>query len=120
MEWWTHLRVRSAQEGISKRQLCREEGIGWGTLEKVLAHPEPPGYRRSAPYPAPKLGPFVARIAQILDDDQDVDPEQPNIKWVTYANAPTQGRYIRITSDADESWASMHEFRVYAAPRPER
>jgi hypothetical protein len=27
------------------------------------------------------------------------------------------GRYIRITSDADESWAAMHEIRVYAAPR---
>jgi hypothetical protein len=51
---------------------------------------------------------------------KDVDPEQPNIKWVTYANAPTQGRYIRITSDADESHASMHEIRVYAAPRAAR
>ena len=76
MEWWTRIRVRQAQEDISKRQLCREEGIGWGTLAKVLAHPEPPGYRRAAPYPAPKLGPFVGRIAQILADDQDVDRKQ--------------------------------------------
>ncbi|MBN1916922.1 MAG: discoidin domain-containing protein, partial [Verrucomicrobia bacterium] len=26
---------------------------------------------------------------------KDVDPEQPNVRWVTYANAPTMGRYIR-------------------------
>ena len=51
---------------------------------------------------------------------KDVDPEQPNIKWVTYANAPTRGRYIRVTSDADDGYASMHEIRVYAAPRPQR
>jgi len=51
---------------------------------------------------------------------KDVDPEQPNVKWVTYANAPTQGRYIRITSDADKARAAMHEIRVYAAPRAQR
>jgi len=76
MEWWTRLRVRSAQEGVSKRQLCREEGIGWRTLEKVPSHPEPPGYRRTAPYPEPKLGPYVARIAQILHEDQAVPKKQ--------------------------------------------
>ena len=31
-----------------------------------------------------------------------------------------KGRYIRITSDADESYAGMHELCVYAAPRPEQ
>jgi len=56
MEWWTRIRVRQAQEGVSKRQLCREEGIGWGTLEKVLAHPEPPGHWRSTPSRGP--GPY--------------------------------------------------------------
>jgi len=76
MEWWARIRVRMAQEDISKRQLCREEGIGWSTLEKVLAHPEPPGYRREAPYPEPKLGPYVARIEQILDEDSKVGKKQ--------------------------------------------
>jgi len=76
MEWWTRVRVRMAQGAVSKRQLCREEGIGWGTLAKVLAHSEPPGYRRTAPYPEPKLGPYVARIEQILDEDSRVDKKQ--------------------------------------------
>ena len=43
MEWWTRVPVRMAQGGVSKRQFCREEGIRWRALEKVLAHPEPPG-----------------------------------------------------------------------------
>jgi len=76
MQWWTRIRVRMAQEDISKRQLCREEGIGWSTLEKVLSHSEPPGYRREAPYPEPKLGPYVARIEQILDEDSKVGKKQ--------------------------------------------
>jgi transposase len=65
-----------AQEDISKRQLCREEGIGWSTLEKVLSHAESPGYRREAPYPEPKLGPYVARIEQILEEDSNVGKKQ--------------------------------------------
>ena len=76
MAWWTGIRVRMAQEGPSKRQLCREEGISWQTLEKVLTHPGPPGYRRSAPYAEPKLGPFVERIAQILAADRGVPQKQ--------------------------------------------
>lgn len=76
MKWWTRVRVRMAQQGVSKRQVCREEGIGWGTLEKVLSHPEPPGYRRMAPYPEPKLGPYVERIAQMLAEDCGMPKKQ--------------------------------------------
>ena len=76
MEWWTKLRVRMAQEGLSKRELCREEGISYKTLEKVLSHSEPPGYRRAAPYAEPKLGPFVARIEEILVSDKALPKKQ--------------------------------------------
>jgi len=76
MEWWTKLRVRAAQSGLSKRELCREEGISWKTLGKVLSHDEPPGYRRSAAYPEPKLGPFVARIEEILIGDRAMPKKQ--------------------------------------------
>jgi len=41
---------------VSKCALCREEGIPYKTLEKVLSHSEPPGCRRAAPYKEPKLG----------------------------------------------------------------
>jgi len=65
-----------AQEGLSKRQVCREEGISWQTLEKILTHTEPPGYRRSTPYPEPKIGPFVERIAEILEADKGLPKKQ--------------------------------------------
>jgi transposase len=76
MEWWTQLRVRAAQSGLSKRELCREEGISYKTLEKVLSHDEPPGYRRSAAYPEPKLGPYVSRIEEILIADKALPKKQ--------------------------------------------
>ena len=76
MEWWTQLRVRQAQGDVSKRALCRDEKISYKTLEKVLTHPEPPGYRRAAPYPEPKLGPYVARIEEILGSDKSLPKKQ--------------------------------------------
>jgi len=76
MQWWTRLRVRQAQEPVSKRALCREEGISYKTLEKVLSHSEPPGYRRAAPYAEPKLGPFVERIEEILVSDKALPKKQ--------------------------------------------
>lgn len=76
MEWWTKLRVRAAQSGLSKRELCREAGVSWKTLEKVLGHAKPPGYRRSAPYPEPKLGPYVGRIEEILIADRALPKKQ--------------------------------------------
>jgi transposase len=76
MEWWTQLRVRQAQAPVSKRALCREAGITYKTLEKVLTHAEPPGYQRATPYPQPKLGPHVARIGEILASDKSLPKKQ--------------------------------------------
>ena len=76
MERWTRIRVRVGQSGVSKREVCREEGITYKTLQKMLAHPEPPGYRREAPYAEPKLGPFVPRIAEILESDRGLPKKQ--------------------------------------------
>jgi transposase len=62
--------------GSEQAGACRDEGITYKTLEKVLAHEAPPGYRRSAPYDAPKLGPYVARIEEILVADKAVPRKQ--------------------------------------------
>jgi transposase len=35
-----------------------------------LKHPEPPGYQMKAPRPKPKIGPYLERIAQIIDEDK--------------------------------------------------
>ena len=42
---WADIRRRVLVEGVSKRQILRETGMHWTTLQKMLTHPEPPGYR---------------------------------------------------------------------------
>ena len=46
MEMWTEVRRRVLTGELSKRAACQEYDINWRTLGKMLAHAEPPGYRR--------------------------------------------------------------------------
>lgn len=76
MEQWTRLRLEVLREGKSKRGVLRETGMHWTTLEKVLQHPEPPGYRMGEERRKPKLGPYLRRIEEILESDQEVPKKQ--------------------------------------------
>ena len=53
MKIWTAIRRKVLVEGVSKRQVKAEYGIHTRTLEKILAHARPPGYRMSKPRPKP-------------------------------------------------------------------
>src|SRR5512134_3643039 len=76
MENWAEIRRRVLVDGLSKRAACREFDIHWDTLRKILDHPEPPGYRRSAPRPRPKLDPFLPVIRRILEGDKKAPKKQ--------------------------------------------
>jgi transposase len=76
MQLWAEIRRRVLVENVSKRQILRETGMHWRTLEKILAHPEPPGYRLQVPRGKPKIGPYLDRIAQILDEDKGCPRKQ--------------------------------------------
>ena len=76
MENWAEIRRRVLVDGLSKRAACREYQIHWDTLTKILTHPEPPPFRRTAPRPRPKLGPFLPVIHQILEDDRKAPKKQ--------------------------------------------
>jgi len=76
MEMWNEVRRRVLVEGASKRSMRREYRIGSETLAKILANPEPPGYRLAAPRPRPKVGEFVGVIDEILTADRMAPPKQ--------------------------------------------
>ena len=76
MKWWLKIRQRVLNEEVSKREILRERGIHWKTLEKILAYSEPPGYRRQKPVPKPKLGPYEDRIRQFLLEDRGIPRKQ--------------------------------------------
>jgi transposase len=76
MEQWTEIRHKVLVDGASKRSVLRETGMHWRTLEKILAHAEPPGYRQSKPRKRPAIGEFEGRIKQILEDDKRISKKQ--------------------------------------------
>jgi transposase len=76
MENWAEIRRRVLVDGLSKRAACREYDLHWDTLTKILSHAEPPGYRRTAPRPKPKLDPFLGVIHQILEADKKAPKKQ--------------------------------------------
>ncbi len=80
MDWWTKIRLEVSREESSKRGILRREGISWETLKKtlkkIMAHPEPPGYRLKEARPKPKIGPYLERIRQIIEEDKTVPKKQ--------------------------------------------
>ena len=76
MEWWTRIRLEVLRGEVSKREVLRREGIHWETLKKIEAYSEPPGYRIREPRPKPKIGPYLERIAQIIESDKELPKKQ--------------------------------------------
>ncbi len=76
MEQWMEIRRRVLIDGVSKRQILRETGMHWTTLEKILAQSEPPGYRQRKNRPKPKIGPWLGRIEAILNADKELPRKQ--------------------------------------------
>ena len=76
MENWAEIRRRVLVDGLGKRAACREFDIHWDTLQKILRHPEPPGYRRATPRSRPKLDPFLPVLHQILEEDRKAPRKQ--------------------------------------------
>jgi len=70
MDWWTKIRLEVLRGEKSKREILRSERIHWETLKKVLKYFEPPGYRLKEARPKPKIGPYLERIAQIIEEDK--------------------------------------------------
>lgn len=76
MEMWTEIRRRVLGGEISRRQACREYNLHWETIQKVLAHSEPPGYRKKQTRGRPKMAAFLPIIAEILEADKKAPRKQ--------------------------------------------
>jgi len=102
MDQWLEIRRRVLIDQVSKRQILRETGMHWQTLEKILEHSQPPGYRRSAPAKKPKIGPYLPKIIEILKADQGQPKKQRHtVKkiWEELQKAGFDGGYT-IVKDA--------------------
>ncbi len=76
MDKWAEIRRLVLVEERSKRSVCREFNIHWDTLQKILEHAEPPGYRQAQPRTKRKIGPFLGVIDEILKSDKKAHRKQ--------------------------------------------
>jgi transposase len=91
MKTWAEIRYSVLREEKSKRGVLRETGLHWTTLEKILQHSEPPGYRLSKERPKPKIGPFLDRIADLLESDKQVPKKQRHTAKRIYERIKEEG-----------------------------
>ena len=75
MEQWCEIRQRVLSGWREHPQIQRETGLTSITIKKILAHPTPPAFRTPVRV-KPKLGPYLERIAAILDSDRELPRKQ--------------------------------------------
>jgi len=76
MELWAEVRRRVLTGELSRRQAAREYDLNYRTVEKIVGHVEPPGYRRAKPRQRPKMEEFLPKIAEILEGDKNAPKKQ--------------------------------------------
>ena len=76
MEKWTRIRRDVLVEDMSRREASKKYNLNFRTIQKILDQPEPPEDRKKSTRDKPKIGPFVARIHEILEADKKVHRKQ--------------------------------------------
>ncbi len=70
MDKWTRIRREVLVGGMSRREACRKHGLNFRTIQKILGHEEPPGYRKKDARSKPVIGRFIPIIHAILEADK--------------------------------------------------
>ncbi len=76
MKLWTDVRRAVLTDEMSMREACETYKLNFRTIQKILSHEEPPGYRRESPREKPKLGPLIPAIHEIIESDKKVHKKQ--------------------------------------------
>src|SRR5512147_690849 len=111
MEKWAEIRRRILVDGLSRRAACREYGIHWKTLRKILTHTEPPGYRCILPKRPSILEPLLPVVHQILKDDRKAPRKQRHTARRIYQRLRDEHGYpggLTIVKDAVRAWRRTH------------
>jgi transposase len=111
MELWSEIRRRVLTGELTKRSACREYDLHWETLEKILTHVEPPGYRRKAPRRKPKIEPFLPIIQEILESDRTAPKKQRHTAQRIWERLRDEHGFTgkpTIVKDAVRFWRDGH------------
>ncbi len=111
MEEWAEIRRRVLVLKESKRSVCRAYKIHWDTLEKILKHSQPPGYRMNAPRKKRALEAFVPILEQILRDDRNAPRKQRHTAKRLFERLKAEHGYgggYTVIKDAVRAWRNQH------------
>jgi len=112
MEKWVEIRRKVLANEASKRAICREYGIHWDTLQRILRYAEPPEYEQKGPRKKPKIGEFVPIIQEILKSDQQVHRKQRHTAKRIFerlqAEHEYEGGYTGV-KEAVRAWRQEHK-----------
>jgi transposase len=112
MEFWKEVRRRVLTGEISRRAACVEYHLGWKTLEKILTHAEPPGYRCRQPRPKRVLAGFLPIIHQILEDDRQAPKKQRHTAHRIFERLRDEHEYRggeTVVKDAVRAWRQSQQ-----------
>jgi transposase len=112
MELWTEVRRRVLTKELSQRAACKEYGLGWHTLKKILAHDEPPGYRQAQPREKRKLAPFLPIIQELLTADRQAPKKQRHTAKRIFERLRDEHGYQggqTVVKDAVRTWKQSHQ-----------
>ena len=107
MNMWTEIRRLVLTNQKSKRAICEEYGIHWKTLQKILAHEEPPGYQLKKPRPKPKLERFLPIIHEIFKQDHKAPKKQRHTAKRIFERLRDEYGYegkLTVVKDAVRAW----------------
>ena len=76
VELYAGIRRAVMVDGLSRREAAKRFGVHRNTITKMLEFSVPPGYRRREPAASKKLGPHIAWIDKVLEDDKSVHKKQ--------------------------------------------
>jgi transposase len=76
VELYAGIRRAVMVDGLSRREAAKRFGVHRNTITKMLQFSVPPGYRRRERPVSKKLGPYMAWIDKVLEDDRGVHKKQ--------------------------------------------
>lgn len=121
MDKWTRIRRDVLVGGMSRRAACKKYNLNFRTIQKILEHQEPPGYRKKGERDKPTIGPFIPIIHEILEADKKVHRKQRHTGKRIFDQLCKQHGYtgkITVVRDEIRRWkqSSAEVFMPLAHP----
>ena len=122
MDKWVEIRRRVLTKEMSKRGACKEYGLEWRTLQRILKHEEPAGYQMKEPRQKQKLDSVPADHSRDPRARSTGSQEAASYGPADLRSAAQEHQYdggLTIVKDAVRAWKQRQaEVFVPLAHRP--